>query len=66
MGEVTAEYMEVFCNSRVVKRCDAFSDYVGLHPGFILSDSCYKAIEPLNVRKDRQDLCPQINADEHG
>jgi len=24
-----------------------------------------KTIGPLNVRKGKQDLCPQINADEH-
>jgi len=32
---------------------------------FSLSDSCYKAIEPLDTRKE-QDICPQINADEYG
>jgi len=31
----------------------------------LLSDSSYKAIEPLDARKE-QDICPQINADEHG
>jgi len=36
-----------------------------LHPGYELSVSCYKPIEPLDARKE-QDKCPQINADEHG
>ena len=29
---------------------------------FSLSDSCYKAIEPLDARK-KQDICPQMNTD---
>ena len=50
--------------SGVVNRCDESPDYVALHPGYELSDSCYKAIDPLDARKE-QGICPQINADEH-
>jgi len=60
-----AEYMDVFCKSGVINRCDESPDYVALHAGYELSDSRYKAIEPLYAWKE-QDLCPQINADEHG
>ena len=60
-----AEYRDVFCKSGVVNRCDESPDYVALHPGYELSVSCYKPIEPLDARKE-QDKCPQINADEHG
>ena len=50
--------------SGVVNRCDESPDYVALHPGYELSDSCYKVIELLDASKE-QDICPQINTDEH-
>jgi len=34
MGEVTAEYMDVFCKSGAFIGCDDFPDYVSLHPGY--------------------------------
>ena len=33
-----------------------------MHPGYGLSDSCYKAIEQLDASKE-QDICPQMNTD---
>jgi len=61
-----SEYMKVFCEPGLVKSYDASLDQVVRVPGFALSDPCFKTIEALNLRKNRQDLCPQINADEHG
>jgi len=37
MGEVTAEYVDVFCKSGAFIGCDDFPDYVSLHPGYPLN-----------------------------
>jgi len=48
MNAHRAEYMEVFCQSGVVKSYDASLDQAALVPGFALSDSCLQTIEALN------------------
>jgi len=50
--------MDVVCKFGVVNCCDESPDYE-------LSESCYKAIRPLDTWKEK-DIGPQINADEHG
>jgi len=34
MGEVTAEYMDVFCNPGLLSKSSVFPDFATLHPGY--------------------------------